>query len=262
MDKYTIYLVNTGADPQLFWCFLERPQELASDPEVFANSSAFLQVKPNYQGLNRFVIPVQYVVGAGANNQAVGLNVLVTSDITQNAKLTDMWDATYFDVPPPQGPDLRAGKSKVGPNQVAIKSNAFNKVKNEANNWFANQSFGIVTAAGFMGMTWSPKPAQTRTLTPKLAFYVAVGDFGSNSLADWTTISNESEVVQVPNDFEYNECTVTYDASGNWSKTPGKPSRMLIAAEEMKAMATLDRRRLAGGQFDTVESVYWEVRAG
>jgi len=38
---YTIYLVNKSRNDQTFWCFLQRPDELAADPAVFANSSAY-----------------------------------------------------------------------------------------------------------------------------------------------------------------------------------------------------------------------------
>jgi hypothetical protein len=47
MDTYTIYLVNQSADDQLFWCFLARPVELVNDPQVYANSSASLEVVSN-----------------------------------------------------------------------------------------------------------------------------------------------------------------------------------------------------------------------
>lgn len=258
MDQYTIYLVNKGADDQTFWCFLERPQEIASDAEVFANSQAFVEVAPNYLGLNSFVIPVQYVVGAGATNQAVGLNVQVISTITSNANLADIWDADYKDAPPPRGPDLTKESSKTGDRMIAIKSNNFDKLKNENNHWFSNQSFGIMTAAGFMGMTWSPKAGQTRTLTPKLTFYVAIGNYGSNSLADWTTISNTAQAINVPTDFKYNECTVTYGGKGDWAVTKGKPPKVLAAAAEVRALASPDESGLAHGQVDILQSVHWE----
>src|SRR3954464_14544674 len=35
-NKYTIYLENQGTDPQIFWCFLAPPQELAGQAGVFA----------------------------------------------------------------------------------------------------------------------------------------------------------------------------------------------------------------------------------
>jgi hypothetical protein len=259
MEKYTIYLVNTGADAQLFCCFLERPQELASDPEVFANSEVSLRVTPDYKGLNRFVIPVQYVVAAGASTDPVALNAQVNSSIMSDANLTDTWDATYADAPPRQEPGLAIDASKVGKNQIAISSNHFNKVHNENNHWFGSQSLGLMTDAGFIGMTWSPSPGQTRTLTltPKPTFYVAIGNYGSNSLADWTTILKAAHAVHVPTDFKYGECTVTYDESGNFHVSQGKPATILAAANEVRAPVTLDQRGLAGGQVAFLKSVYW-----
>lgn len=224
MDQYTIYLVNQSADTQTFWCFLAPPQELESDPGVFANSSASMSVSPNFPGTNSFVIPAQYVVGAGASNQAVGLNVQVISDITPDANLTDTWDAAYANVPPNQGPTLSMDPAKAGPGQIAITTNNFNQVNNENSGWFGSQSFGIRTEAGFIGMTWSPKPGQTRTLTPALTFYVAIGPFGRNALASWDTISNSAQSVSVPNDFANNVCTVTYTPDGSFNADPGPPS--------------------------------------
>ncbi|MEZ4301446.1 MAG: hypothetical protein R3B70_41315 [Polyangiaceae bacterium] len=223
MDTYTIYLVNNSASTQLFWCFLEPPQELKSDPQVFANSSASLAVASMAPGINTFTIPVQYVLGAGASNNAVGLNVQVTSSITQNVNLTETWEADYATVPPQMGPSMRKVSDVSPPNTVAIKSNPFDQAKNENNGWFSNMSFGIQTAQGYMGMTWSPSPKQTTTLTPTLKFYVAVGNFGNNALASWTTVSSDSAMLSVPRDFKYAKTTVTYTSTGGWTVTPGAP---------------------------------------
>jgi hypothetical protein len=260
MDKYTIYLVNASANPQLFWCFLERPDELAGVAGVFANSKASLMVKPKYSGKNRFRIPVQYVVGAGASNDAVGLNVEVISDTTHNADLGQIWDADYVTAPPNEGPDLTKDSAAAGPHQIAIKSNNFNKVQNETseNSWFSNQSFGIMTEAGFVGMTWSPDPGKTRTLTPKLTFYVAVGSYGANKLADWTDISNSAQKLEVPDDFDdSNECTVTYGQDGTWQPSKGRPQKARALVEESKALAILDKSRLAGKQTHQIVATYW-----
>jgi hypothetical protein len=257
MDTYTIYLVNTGVGPEQFWCFLERPEDLLSEKEVFANSQATLEVASHYGGQARFVIPVQYVVAAGASNDAVGLSVQVLTNFVENANLMDTWDATYANAPPPMGPTLAIDSSKVGKNQIAIWSNDFNQPQNENDNqWFSSQSFGIQTKSGFVGMTWSPKPGQTTTLTPKLTFYVAIGNYGSNSLADWTTISKKAQAIHSETDFLFGECTVSYDGSGNFSVSKGKPET-LVGADEIKALATLDKARLAGRQTDTLQGVYW-----
>jgi len=235
-DNYTIYLVNKSAGDQIFWCFLEEPKELAGQAGVFANSAASLAVIPNYPGENYFTIPVQFVVGAGASNNAVGLNVRVTSAITQNASLTDQFSAEYATVPPNKGPVLTMTGNRAAPTQISIASNGFNQATNENNGWFSNMSFGINTAAGFMGMTWSPFPSQTRTLTPILNFYVAVGSYGANTLAAYTTVSNKSAHLTTPNSFLRNEATVTYTATGAWQVTPGKPKVSLLAG----AATTMD----------------------
>ncbi|WP_294334460.1 hypothetical protein [uncultured Sphingomonas sp.] len=263
--NYTIYLVNQSSTTQTFWCFLTRPQELASDPNVFANSSASLAIRSNDPSTNSFTIPVQYVVAAGASNQAVGLNVQINSSISQNADLGQIWEAKYENAPPKMGPSLTLDSSSVGPKSLKIVTNPFNQEQNEALNWFSNQSFGIETESGFMGMTWSPSPNQSRTLTPKLSFYVSAGSFGDSELADWTQVSNNAAQVSVPTSFSANACTVTYLNNGTWSVTPGKPPQMLFK-ENLSLLGTEDIAQLLALSYidtnkiqqDTVKSVYWK----
>jgi hypothetical protein len=262
--QYTIYLVNQGSSSETFWCFLERPQELVSDPNVFANSSASLNIDPNAPGINSFTIPVQYVVGAGASNEAVGLNVKVTSTLTMDSDLGQVWDAIYANAPPNKGPKLTLDSAVVPDKSIKIITNAFEQEQNEANGWYSNQSFGIQTAGGFIGMTWSPSPNQNRTLTPKLSFYVSVGSFGSSKLAEWTQVSNESAVVNVPGSFTAGACTVTLLNNGKWKITPGKPMQLALldnleflksdAHRELMAMAYLADGSV---QSDNVTAVHW-----
>ncbi|MBD2492837.1 hypothetical protein [Nostoc sp. FACHB-280] len=222
--EYTIYLVNNSSRTELFWCFLARPEELVNDPNVFANSNTNLSVSPNYGGINTFTIPVEYILGAGATNNAVAPNIRITSSITKKAKLTETWEAKYFDVPPYQGPEMSKSGSISPANTLSIESSPFEQQKNEAQGWFANMSFGIQTLQGFIGMTWSPAPNKKRILTPKLEFYVSIGDYGSNSLADWNEVSRGSAVISVPGSFDIlGNTTVTYSSSGKWTVTPGKP---------------------------------------
>jgi len=263
--NYTIYLVNQSSTTQTFWCFLTRPQELASDPAVFANSSASLAIRSNDPATNSFVIPVQYVVGAGASNNAVGLNVQINSTISQNTDVGQVWDALYADVPPNMGPTLTPGSGGAPSNSLQIVTNAFDQGNNEANGWYSNQSFGIQTSSGFMGMTWSPSPNQTRTLTPKLSFYVSVGSFGDSELVDWTQVSNNAAQISVPTSFSANACTVTLLNNGTWSVTPGKPPQMLFKENlamlgtediaQLLALSYIDTNKM---QQDTVKSVYWK----
>jgi hypothetical protein len=193
---------------------------------VFANSSASLNVTPMYAGINTFTIPVQYAVGAGASNNAVGLNVRIDSNVLQNTDLGQGWEASYATVPPNQGPALkRLGAAP--PGKISIKTNAFNQGGNEANGWFSSMSFGLKTKQGFIGMTWSPSSQQTRALTPKLEFYIAVGSFGSNALASWTDVSNANQRLTLA-DFLFNKVTVTYTEIGNWEVEPGEPKGALV----------------------------------
>ncbi|WP_238542194.1 hypothetical protein [Sphingomonas sp. PAMC 26621] len=265
--NYTIYLVNQSSTTQTFWCFLTPPAELAGDPNVFANSSASLAIPSNYPGTNSFTIPVQYSVGAGASNQAVGLDVEINSTISQQSSLTQVWDATYGTVPPKMGPNLTLSSSKVGANSLKIVTNAFPQDNNESKGWYANQSFGIESASGFMGMTWSPSPSQSRTLTPKLSFYVSIGSFGDSTLADWTQVSNEAALLTVPNSFKAGAATVTLLNDGTWSVTPGKPASLTLldnlslvksaAFQQLTALAYLSDGTL---QQDVVKSVFWPTQ--
>ncbi len=272
VDKYTIYVVNQSSDTQTFWCFLSEPQGLADDPGVFANSAASIAIKSNYQGLVSFVIPVQYVVGAGASNKAVGLGVEVVSATSANANLGDIWQAVYaVTAPPNMGPDLSGPAHGAPANSIELVSNAFDKPHNEAAGWFSNQSFGILTEAGFMGMTWSPSPSIKRTITPKLSFYVAVGNFGSNSLANWDDVSVASQVATVPNDFSTNKATITYSSTGTWSIKPGAPSLSDLlsfataggdaatSSDDALVMAALTYLSLNQDQTDEVSSVAWDA---
>lgn len=227
-SQYTIYLVNQSSSTQTFWCFLTRPAEIASDPNVFANSSASIAIDSNDPSTNYFVIPVQYSVGAGASNNAVGLDVQVTSTISQNSDLAQVWNADYANAPPKKGPKLNLASTSTGPNSIKLVTNSFNQEDNESLGWYSNQSFGIQTASGFMGMTWSRSPNQSRTLTPKLSFYISVGSFGSSTLADWTQVSNDSAQVSVPGSFTGGACTVTLLNNGKWKIAPGKPAQFAL----------------------------------
>ena len=221
--NYKIYLVNEGATSKNFWCFLQEPQNIPTS-DVYANSDAMLSVLPNYGGLNSFTIPLQYVVGAGASNQAVGLDVKIDSNYIKNSQIQQVWNVDYATVPPPQGPiiSLKQGATSP-PKTLGMETNAFDKVKNENNQWFSNMSFGIQSANGFMGLTWSPDPSNTYTITPKFAFYIATGNYTSNSLADINAISNTSAKVELT-DFQNLEATVTLTSTGTWLVSPGKPS--------------------------------------
>lgn len=219
--NYTIYLKNESSDDKNFWCFLEKPNGVPSSA-VFANSSASLNVVPNYGGTNKFVIPLQYSLGAGASNEAVGLGVQIDTSIIKNAELKQTWEAYYATIPPNQGPNLALVQGQKSPdNTIGYLSNGFNKVKNENGKWFSNMSFGIQTQNGFLGVTWSPSPNDQNTITPKFSFYISTGSFTSYELADISTISRQSAKVELK-DFINLEATVTLTATGEWLVQGGK----------------------------------------
>ncbi|MES2574648.1 MAG: hypothetical protein V4572_06880 [Bacteroidota bacterium] len=219
--NYTIYLKNESSDPRSFWCFLEKPEGI-SYYEAYANSSASLSVMPNYGGINKFMIPIQYSLGAGASNNAVGLGVQIDSSIIQYAQLKQTWEAQYATIPPNQGPNLNLVQGQISPdNSIGLLSNAYDQVRNENGRWFSNMSFGIQTYNGFMGITWSPSPNNQYTITPKFSFYISTGDFTSNELADFATISRQSAKVEL-SDFKNLEVTVTLTSKGEWLVQPGR----------------------------------------
>ncbi len=224
VTNYKIYLVNEGSGGENFWCFLQQPKmNLTGD--VFANSNTSLFVIPNYQGTNKFTIPLQYTLGAGASNNAVGLNIQIDSAIMKDVSLEDIWDVKYATAPPKQGPNISLEQgTKSSDGTIGAKSNNFDKVTNENNKWFSNMNFGIQTANGFIGITWSPSPSNTTTITPKFAFYVSTGNYTSNDLADLTTISNKSAKIELSN-FKNLEATVTLTSRGEWLVTPGAPKK-------------------------------------
>jgi hypothetical protein len=222
--NYKIYVVNRGATDKNFWCFLQQPQELISS-NVYGNSDAMISVTPNYAGTNSFTIPLQYIVGAGAENRAVGLNVQIDASVLLNTQLKNSWSANYATVPPKQGPQLTLKQGTSSPDgTVVIESNSFDKVKNENNKWFSNMSFGIQSNNGFMGFTWAPSPNEKNTITPKFAFYIATGNFTSNNLVDMTSVSNQSAKVELSH-FKNLEATVTLKSDGTWDVSPGSPSK-------------------------------------
>lgn len=235
-NEYTIYLVNNSATTQEFWCFLDRPEELVNDPSVFANSNTYLTVPARSPAINTFTIPIQYVAGAGASNKAVGLNIKVDSNITKHVELKDTWEINY--APPRMGPEMQKTSTSSPEKTVSLKSNAFNRSDNEANGWFSNMSFGIKTSEGFMGMTWSPNPQTTRTLTPKFKFYVTTGTYGENELASWQTVSNHAAEIS-PRDFQHNQATVTLTEDGSWKVTPGKPEQLFLSAATSEDLSNL-----------------------
>jgi hypothetical protein len=229
--QYTIYLVNQNINPQLFWAFLSAPV-VSNNPQVFANSNTNLLIPGASPDLNNFTIPVQYVIGAGASNNAVGLNIEIRSTATRNANLEQLWQVAYATTPPNSGPTVPltpTGESP--PSTLAVRTNAFNQPLNQTNGWYENMSFGVKTAQGFMGVTWLPDPSKTYTITPKLNFYITVGDYSSYSLADINSVANSSAALNTSTDFDLNNiCTVVYSGKGEWSHFKGRPTPTVLSA--------------------------------
>jgi hypothetical protein len=219
--NYTIYLKNESNNDENFWCFLEKPDGI-SDARVFANSSASLFVMPGDGSVNKFNIPVQFIVGAGASNNAVGLGVRIDSSVVKTVDLQQTWEAQYASIPPKQGPRLSLIQDQRSPNNtIGLLSNAFDKMTNENGGWFSNMSFGIETENGFMGVTWSPSPNNQNIITPKFAFYIFTGPYSSNELVDIETISRKAARIELSY-FRNSEVTVTLTSRGEWIVQGGK----------------------------------------
>ena len=225
--EYTIYIVNKN-DKRKFWLFLSAPEEL-SGLGVYANSSAYMTVAPNYIGTNSFTIPVQYVIGAAASSNAVGLGVRVSSVNTQQTDLKQEWKIQYAPPANHEGPTVTKG-SDPQVDQIWLDTLEYEKGEEPIKKWYASQSFGIETDSGYIGMTWSPITGETRKITPKLAFYVATGDYESNSLASWNQVSDGAAKITEESFSPSREVTVTRTSAGGWDITPGAPPKTDIAS--------------------------------
>lgn len=219
--KYTVFLVNECAVERNFWIFLDTPQGLPGQG-VFANTDANISVLPNYKGINKFTVPLQYSIGAGSSNEKVGLEVRIDSQIMKDTRLGQTLSAKYQTVPPKQGPQLTHDRTLSSPsNSINVNTNTFDRVKNEDNKWFSNMSFGIKSPNGFMGYTWSPGANEKYIIVPKFRFFVTTGSFTENSLADINVISNGSVAIE-RSDFLNFEATVKLTSRGTWELFKGK----------------------------------------
>jgi hypothetical protein len=220
--NYNIYVVNQMTSQQEFWCFLAAPQASITG-NVYANSSAYITVVSKSTDLNSFTVPVQYVFQAGASNQAVGLNIKIQSTTSDNVNLGDQWEASFADPSLHEGPTLTNYGTASPAGTFQYETNSYDQSNEPIYKWYGNETFGIETAQGFIGLTWAPVANTTVTITPNLQFYIATGSFQSNTLANMTTVSNDSQLVSL-NDFDSSlNCTVTLSPSGTWSVVPGMP---------------------------------------
>ncbi|MEL6143614.1 MAG: hypothetical protein AAFU67_18590, partial [Bacteroidota bacterium] len=141
--------------------------------------------------------------------------------------LNQSWEAIYYDPAKHEGPILNEAGSTTG-GIIEVGTNAYDKTKEGPNNWYGSMSFGIESEEGFMGITWPPDPQKLYSITPKFAFYIAVGNFESNRLADINAISRTAQKVLLTDFDETLSCTVTYLADGGWSIRPGKPKTLTV----------------------------------
>jgi len=232
MTDYVINLVNQSESTQAMWCFLAPPPGLSDQGPVYATSTAVIMVPAN--GTGSFMIPDICVVGAGAMNVPVELDAQILSDVNEQVSPGDRWEVNYATVPPMIEPNLNRTGEGAPQGSIAIATNAFNRAFNEAHEWYANQSFGMQADAGFLGVTWSPEPAQTVVLTPQPLFHIATGAFESGTLVDWGEVAAQSAEVNVPSSFSADQCTVTLQANGTWQVSAGAPQ---LSPDEERAAA-------------------------
>jgi hypothetical protein len=229
VTTYTVHVVNESTMPQIFWFFMAPPKELTDSPGAFATSSIFRVAPPNDPAIAvTFDDPVQYAVGAGVRHESVGSNVEIIPDVILDASLQQQFLVDYASVQSPgQSPDrpiARLFGANSPPNTISLTSNTFDQAMNEDNGWFSSMSFGRLIGKEIIGVTWSPTPGTTQTLTPSLTFYVAIGSFGSNRLVSREELPLDSIAVSAPDSFRDFRCTVTYRADGSWSQEPGGPA--------------------------------------
>lgn len=228
--EYKINLVNLTSTSQLMWCFLSEPESTISE-EVYANSNTNLNVPPSTgKEQNSFTIPLQYSVQAGASNNAVGLNIQITSSVTESTDLGVGWLASYTQDSVNTPPTLETMDATLD-DELAITTNIYEKEDEPINSWYGSMTYGVQSSDGFIGITWSPTPATTYQIKPKVTFYVAIGDFSTNTLADINTISSSAAVVTEADFDRNNECTVTRNSDGSWVIEPGNTTPTSLSAE-------------------------------
>ncbi|ETI62022.1 hypothetical protein D104_02220 [Marinomonas profundimaris] len=223
MDNYKIFIVNKTSSKKQFWAFLSEPEDTFSS-DLYLNSSAYITIKPNNtKQLNSFTIPLQYSTEAGCSNNAVGLNTVIESSITEKVDLTDGLTAAFTISDEHLGPDLSSPVSGTAdPGKVEVEVDPFAQNDEEKYSWYPSLTFGVQSQQGFMGYSWSPEPGETYKIKPKVKFYIATGSWESNQLLDMSSISTDSAEV-TENDFDTKlECTVTLE-NGEWTVTKGRP---------------------------------------
>src|SRR5699024_9444372 len=105
---------------------------------------------------------------------------------------------------------------------------------------------------------------KTYTITPKLNFYITVGDYSSSSLADINSVANNSAMLDTSIDFDLNNtCTVVYSGKGEWSHFKGRPTQELLATAKNQIWGLLpktQRTALSAGSEFPDDSHFTNVR--
>lgn len=253
---YNINLINHSNATQHFWCFLDTPKPEAG-AQVFAHSSASLNVQPYASSSDSFFIPLQYRVQAGASNTAVGLNVAVHASAAESAAPGDVLRADYAGAPPKQGPRLSKTSSSAG-KAITIETNQYNEQGNRANEWYESLGFGIDSPNGFMGISWSPAPGKRYALTPEPVFYVSTGSHQAQQLEDIGAIARNAARITLRDFSPRNEVWVTLNARGQWTVTGTNPQHLQGASEHAEAQALTASTH----EFATIiQRVQWNVDA-
>ncbi|NET55440.1 MAG: hypothetical protein F6K47_04385 [Symploca sp. SIO2E6] len=221
--EYTFNLRNLQANPVTMWLFLEAPQFSTPPQNVFQNSDTFLQVTPyDPTRTQKFESFVQYSMGVGAQTDPVVVGNVAKSSQTISAELNKGYLATYGSS---QGdaPGIVPGKTRATPTEtnLVVDTNVFSPVQN----WNNSMTFGVKTSSGSTGVTWVPNPNFEYVITPILTFFVAVGNYSVNKLAQIQAGSLTNAVLKTGpgGDFDqFNNTYITYEQDGTWStqKTP------------------------------------------
>lgn len=227
-DELTIHVVSDSSTKETFWCFLAKPEQLDTGNEIYANSNARLTIAGGSSPEASFTIPVQFSLAAKSVNRPIGLGVKVSTRQSENVELEESWKATFYTSDEHQAPDLVEIGDPASENTINYASSPFSPDNVIKNDWYPTQSYGMKTAAGFVGLTWDARPNKTVKIEPLVEFYITVAEYSAGTLANLTTVSTDAAKVKLK-DFRGGAVTVTYTSTGEWVVTPGKVKQMAIA---------------------------------
>jgi hypothetical protein len=215
---YTFNLRNLEKDPVTMWLFLAAPTFSENPAKVYQNSSTFLSV-PSYNPnqSQTFEAYVQYRLGAVQQSQPVQIGNRVISRSKQEAILNTGYGATYSSE---KGgyPEVNPAETKrrPEPTNIVVETNKFTPVQD----YYNALTFGVTTSEGMTGVTWEPKPNLDYAITPTLTFYIAVGSYQQNQLAQIDATSADNALIKSGyggNFDEFNNTWVTYKTDGTWT---------------------------------------------